>query len=261
MERNAEGRGGGVAMKPYYDRGGIKIYNGDCFEVLPLLSGIDAVVTDPPYSSGGAFRGDRMQTTLQKYVSSDAEAQTSGFSFSGDNRDQRSYLAWCSLWMNAARVATTPGSTIACFTDWRQLPITTDAIQSGGWVWRGLGAWSKKFGRPRNGGFSSACEFLVWGTNGPLKESERYPAGVFEVSSPPATERWHITQKPEQVIGWAMANVPEGKTILDPFMGSGTTLAAAREMGCSAIGVEIEERYCEIAAKRLEQEVLNFEAQ
>lgn len=248
-------------MKPYYQQSGVTIYHGDCFDVLPVLSGIDAVVTDPPYSSGGAFRGDRMATTLQKYVQSDADVQRTGFSFSGDNRDQRSFLAWCSLWMNAARQTTPPGATIACFIDWRQLPTMTDAVQSGGWVWRGIGSWSKKFGRVRNGGFSSACEFLVWGTNGPLVENNRYPCGVFEASSPSTLARQHITEKPEAVVEWAMANVPLRSMVLDPFMGSGTTLAVAKASNRRAIGIEIEERYCEIAAKRLSQEVLQFTEQ
>ena len=246
----------GEIVKPYYQHGGITIYHGDCFDVLPGLSGVDAVVTDPPYSSGGAFRGDRMATTLQKYVSSDAEAQRTGFAFSGDNRDQRSFLAWCGLWLNAARSASNPGATVACFIDWRQLPTMTDAVQAGGWVWRGVGAWSKKFGRPRSGGFSSACEFLVWGTNGPLIENAKYPCGVFEASSPSNADREHITQKPESVVGWAIGNVRDGALVLDPFMGSGTTLVSARALGLSAVGVEIEERYCEIAAKRLSQGTL-----
>lgn len=246
-------------MRPYYERDGITIYHGDAFDILPVLSAVDAVVTDPPYSSGGAFRGDRMATTLQKYVSSDATAQRTGFAFSGDNRDQRSFLAWCALWMNAARMATAAGATIAVFTDWRQLPTMTDAVQAGGWCWRGIGAWSKKFGRPRNGGFSSACEFMVWGTNGPLVETDRYPAGIIEASAPPTKARDHITQKPEEVMSWAMANVKADALVLDPFMGSGTTLIAARRMGCRAIGIDIEERYCETAAERLSQGVLGLQ--
>jgi site-specific DNA-methyltransferase (adenine-specific) len=246
-------------MKPYYEHDGITIYHGDCFAVLHDLSGVGAVVTDPPYSSGGAFRGDRMATTLTKYVSSDSAAQQTGIGFTGDNRDQRAFQAWCALWLNAARAASVDGASLACFIDWRQLPTMTDAIQCGGWVWRGIGAWSKKFGRPRNGGFSSACEFLVWATNGKLVETARYPAGVFEASSPNGLEREHITQKPEAAVSWAMGNVAPGALVLDPFMGSGTTLAVAKAAGCRAIGIEIEERYCEIAAKRLAQSVLPLE--
>jgi site-specific DNA-methyltransferase (adenine-specific) len=246
-------------VKPYYKHGGITIYHGDCFDVLPSLHGVGALVTDPPYSSGGAFRGDRMGSTLAKYVSSDAEAQRTGTAFSGDNRDQRSFMAWCSLWLNASRHACESGATVACFTDWRQLPTMTDALQAGGWVWRGVGVWSKKFGRPRAGGFSGACEFLVWGTHGPLQEHKAYPSGIVECSSPPTSEREHITQKPEAVMAWAMSNVSIGALVLDPFMGSGSTLVAAKSRNLSAVGIETEEKYCEIAAKRLSQEVLPLE--
>ena len=68
----------------------------------------------------------------------------------------------------------------------------------------------------------------------------------------------HPTQKPLKVITWTIAQMPEGESILDPYMGSGTTLRAAKDLGRKAIGIEIEERYCEIAAKRMGQEVLNF---
>ena len=245
-------------MKPYYEHGGIAIYHGDAFDVLPTLRDVGAVVTDPPYSSGGAFRGDRMVSTLSKYVSSDSSAQRTGIAFSGDNRDQRSFLTWCALWLNAARNACTVGATVACFTDWRQLPTMSDAVQAGGWVWRGVGVWSKKFGRPRAGGFSGACEFLVWGTLGPLLEQEIYPYGIVECSPPPVCERDHITQKPETVMAWAMSNAHPGALVLDPFMGSGSTLVVAKATERRAIGIEIDERYCEIAATRLMQGVLPF---
>lgn len=239
-------------MKPYYQDDAATIYHGDMFDVLPHLSGVGAVITDPPYSSGGAFRGDRAQSTSTKYVQTGTEAYRP--EFAGDNRDQRSFLAWCALWLNAARAATLPGSPVACFIDWRQLPTMTDAVQAGGWLWRGIAVWSKKYGRPNPAGFSSACEFVVWGTNGPASEQDDYPPGVFECQSP--QDREHIAQKPEAVMQWVTRLSRPGSIVLDPFMGSGTTLVAAKAIDRRAIGVEVDERYCEVAARRLSQNVL-----
>lgn len=239
---------------PYYEDDHCTIYHGDCFDVLHDLADVGAVITDPPYSSGGAFRGDRMKTTSTKYVNSTTAAYRPDFA--GDNRDQRSFLAWCTLWLNAARQASIPGAAIACFTDWRQLPTITDAVQAGGWTWRGVATWSKGFGRPNPAGFSNACEFVAWGTSGPALERADYPAGVFECSPP--SDRDHIAQKPLQVMEWLVRLAQPDALVLDPFMGSGTTLRAAKSMGRRAIGIDVDERYCEIAAKRLGQEVLDL---
>lgn len=243
-------------MKPYYQDSRVTIYHGDMFDVLPTLSGIGAVITDPPYSSGGAFRGDRAQQTSTKYVQTTTEAYRP--EFAGDNRDQRSFLVWCSLWLNAARRASLSGAPLCAFIDWRQLPTMTDAVQAGGWVWRNLATWHKPGIRMVRGRFSASAEYVVYATNGPAAEGERSPQNVF--AHRVDVDREHIAQKPVPVMHWVLGVVPSSSLILDPFMGSGSTLEAAKSLGHRAIGIEVDERYCEIAARRMSQESLDLGA-
>ena len=96
--------------------------------------------------------------------------------------------------------------------------------------------------------FSSAmCEQAWTSIGGPAKLFRRRVVSY---------EKHHPTQKPVELLNWCLRFVPNANTILDPFMGSGTTLVAAKDLGRKAIGIEIEERYCEIAAKRMSQAVL-----
>lgn len=239
-------------MRSYYEKSGITIYHGDCFDVLHELRGVGAVVTDPPYSSGGAFRGDRAAQTVAKYVRSGTQAYRP--EFAGDNRDQRSFCAWCSLWLNAARWACDGYGSLCVFSDWRQLPTMTDAVQAGGWVWRGLATWWKPGIRMQRGMFSASAEYVVYGTNGPAEtDFDGGPQNVFKCA--PVDEKQHIAEKPVEVMAWIMRTVRPGTPVLDPFMGSGATLRAAKDAGHPAIGIDVDERYCELAARRLEQEV------
>ena len=244
-------------MTPYYADDHVTLYHGDAFDILPTLSGIGAVVTDPPYSSGGAFRGDRANTTVEKYVRTDTLAYRPDFA--GDNRDQRSFLAWATLWLNAARNASVPGAVLASFIDWRQLPVLTDAVQAGGWTWRNLGTWWKPGIRMQKGRFSSSAEYVVYATNGPNDgDGQTSPQNVYRAA--PDDDREHIAQKPLEVMRWVLGLARPGAIVLDPFMGSGSTLAAAKSLGMKAIGIEVDERYCEVAARRLSQEVLGLVA-
>lgn len=257
-------------MTPYYDANGITIYHGDTLDVLPTLSDLDAIITDPPYSSGGAFRGDRTRGTVEKYVQTGTAVYRP--EFGGDTRDQRGFLAWATLWLNAARQATREHGVVASFTDWRQLPVITDAIQAAGWTWRGVAVWHKGFGRPSPGRFSNAAEFVAWGSRGAWQHEDDYPPGVLTGEPDPATDQGppglltaglvpaaakvHIAEKPVNVMRWVCRIAPHGGTVCDPFMGSGSTLEAARDLGLRAIGIEADEAYCEHAARRLDQAVL-----
>jgi site-specific DNA-methyltransferase (adenine-specific) len=242
---------------PYYSEDGISIYHGDALDIIPLIEGVDAVVTDPPYSSGGAFRGDRTKSVTEKYVQNGTAAYRP--EFGGDSRDQRSFLAWSALWLSAARSASKPGAFIASFIDWRQLPVLSDAIQAGGWTWRGIAVWDKTLNaRPSAGVYTSQSEYVLWGTNGAQirRELGYQIPGVFAQVSPPSAARVHIAQKPDPVMRWVLSIVPKGALVLDPFCGSGSTLRAARDLGLSAIGIESDAYYCEMSASLLAQRAL-----
>ncbi len=234
--------------------GDATLYCGDCLEILPTLPKVDAVVTDPPYSSGGMMRSDRMAGTRSKYQSSGVVVEHP--EFSGDNRDQRSFGYWCALWLGACLKITQPGGYLCAFTDWRQLPTVTDAVQSGGWIWRGLVPWDKVQARPMADRFRAQCEYIVTCTNGPRESKpsggSAYHPGIFRINTPPSDDRQHSTQKPVELLAELAKIVKPGETILDPFMGSGTTGVACANLGRKFIGIEIEPKYFDIACKRIE---------
>lgn len=261
-----------MTLAPYWTNGRLTLYHGDTLHVLADLRDagitVDHLATDPPYSSGGAFRGDRTGRTTDKYVWTSTQAHRP--EFSGDNRDQRAYLAWCSLWLSAILPMAAPGAIASLFTDWRQLPTTTDALQAGGWVWRGLAPWDKGGGcRPTMRGYAAQCEYVVWGTNGPAAPTVRPVCvrGVFP--APIVRDREHIAQKPTSVMHDVLAlcppTVPLGDgpprpgLVLDPFVGSGTTLVAAHDLGLHAIGIDTDEHSLEVAARRLEEYADRFD--
>jgi len=241
-------------MIPTWQSGDVTLYLGDCLEVLPTLAAgsVDAVVTDPPYSSGGAFRADRSQTTATKYVQTDSQF-TCRTEFGGDNRDQRSFLAWATMWLSWLYRIGVPGATIMVFTDWRQLPTMTDAIQCGGYVWRNLVTWWKPGIRMQRGRFSLSAEYVIYGSRGVPLEGESSPQNVLAFQPVNGDDKEHIAEKPVDLLKSLVSVTPQGATVLDPFMGSGTTGVACVQTGRKFIGIEIDPGYFEIARKRIEQ--------
>lgn len=233
----------------------VQLIRGDALEVLRGLpdGSVDALITDPPYSSGGFTRGDRMQDPNAKYVQSGTEIVRA--SFSGDNRDGRSWCYWMALWLSEAVRVCKDAAYVLLFTDWRQLPLASDALQAGGFVWRGIVAWDKGEAAraPHVGYFRHQCEYVVWGTRGGMVvENGLGPfPGCFRVPVL-LSDKHHMTGKPTLLMSQLVQVVPPGGVILDPFMGSGTTGVAAVQNGREFIGIEMEQGYFDVAQRRID---------
>ncbi|PTY03019.1 DNA methylase [Verrucomicrobia bacterium LW23] len=240
---------------PFWSDDATTLYQGDSLRILQTLptASVDAVVTDPPYSSGGMTTGARQAQTSTKYVLTGTKVQRP--EFCGDNRDQRSFTLWASLWLAECLRVTRPGGVLLSFIAWRQLPSMTDAVQVGGWIWRGIVPWDKTEGvRPQMGFFRAQCEYIITATHGPMGNQGRTRRicmpGCFR-ESVHSREKLHITGKPVELMKRLLDILPAGSVVLDPFAGSGTTLVAARANGMHSIGVEMSDEYCAIARDRL----------
>jgi DNA modification methylase len=229
-------------VTPYYEHAGVTIYHGDCREVLPHISPVDLLLTDPPYGIGEAKGKNKSRSKA-------FGGKANGLSHEGRIVYATDYgvHAWDDM--------PPPGWLL----DWVRSLCRWQVIFGGNYFelppskcWL---IWDKD-----NGASDFAdCE-LAW-TN--LDKAARRLLhrwnGMLQQPGCVREQREHPTQKPEAVMRWALMQAPvDVKTVLDPFMGSGTTLVAAKRLGRRAIGIEIEERYCEIAAERLAQGALDL---
>lgn len=221
-------------MKPYYEHAGITIYHGECGDVMNDLAPhygdtpFDLLLTDPPYGIGESRNRNVSRGNL-------APARDYG----NDHWDDEP------AFVEIAKARTLCRWHIIFGGNYYGLP------PSSCWL-----VWDKDNGHTD----FADCE-LAW-TN--LRKAVRKLtyrwAGMLQQPGRRKELRDHPTQKPEPVMVWAIGHAPPNvKTILDPFMGSGTTLVAAKRLGRQCVGIEREERYCEIAAKRLSQEALPLE--
>jgi DNA methylase len=215
-------------MTPYYEQDGITIYHGDCRELLPSVTG-DVLVTDPPY--GIAFH-----TSMDHRVGTD-RARARGVAGDEDTSLRDAVLA---AWGDRPALV---------FGTWKR-PRPRNVRMVLTWE-KGLNCGMGDLSLPWK---PNTEEIYVIGSGfrGHRGSSVlRHQAVVSQVS----WGRVHPTEKPVLLLRDLVAKCPRG-VVFDPFMGSGPTLLAAKELGRRAIGIEIEERYCEIAAKRLSQGVL-----
>lgn len=240
---------------------GVRLFEGDSLAIVPQM--IDAgerfraIVTDPPYSSGGMFRGDRAVAPLKKYLPDEYHARYSGKGFSGDTMDQWAFYHHALVWLSQLRALADERAVLLCFIDWRQLPILSNAIQAAGWIWRGIIPWNKTgAARPQKGYYRAQCEYILHATAGSLggeqERGDELPCaeGFFTY---PVThkDKFHPTGKPTCLMRDLLQIFVSGERVLDTFAGSGTTGIAAAEMGIEATLIEKDAHNCEVIEQRL----------
>lgn len=219
---------------PYYQDDAVTIYHGDCRELLPALAA-DLVLTDPPYGIGFESKKERGSSPGARRGSGGHYGRDWG-PIAGDDQpfDPTHLLSFSRLILWGAH----------CYSS--RLP------DSAGWL-----VWDKKRGGTISTAFNASQCDLAWtrGVIGHVRTFVHLWDGLRRDSE--IGSHLHPTQKPTQLMSWCI-QLTDAQTILDPYMGSGPTLRAAKDLGRKAIGIELEERYCETAAKRCAQEVMEF---
>ena len=248
-------------MKPYYDHAGITIYHGDCRKVMTTLPGVDCIVTSPPYNQIGRLP-DR-PSGMHKETRWVDNTRTVGYA---DDLPENEYRAWLTEVAHLLTKIARPGASFffnhKC--RWRDTVLLhpLDIVRLfTGWTVRQEIIWSRAGSCTLNARmFAPNDERIYWmirdDGDWTWNQSSASLLSVWSIAQD-RTPDGHPCPYPDAIpLRCIAATTIEESIILDPFMGSGTTLRAAKDLGRRAIGIEIEERYCEIAAKRMAQEVL-----
>lgn len=223
-----------VAPQPYYQDELVTLYHGDCREVLPSLSEIRLIVTDPPYVFGIA-------STAQ-------EGKSGGWG------DLMNSSVWYEAWLSEVKRLTSNASGAAwVFNSWRSFPVLARAAYGVGWPIESLLVWDKEWIGPGGSrGLRPSYELAALFVQPEFALSDRGLPDIWRSKWSSLKPNGHPAEKPVPLLA-KLIRESGGGTVLDPFCGSGSTLVAAKQENCCAIGVEIEERWCEVTARRLAQ--------
>ena len=221
-------------MKPYYQDDAVTIYHGDCRDILPHLPKVDLVLTDPPYGIGLDHHNAERGRGYRPYTPTHPARSFSPVF--GDNEHFNP-----SLWITQDAIL------------WGANHYASRLPDSHCWL-----VWDRKVEKAAASDITD-CE-LAWtkGLSYKTVRMFRHMWAGYQRDSEVGQTHLHPTQKPVALMKWCLLFFPAAATILDPFMGSGTTLRAAKDLGRKAIGIEIKEEYCEIAAKRMSQSVMEL---
>lgn len=206
-------------MNPYYKDDYVTIYHGDCREIAPQLGKFDLLLTDPPYG-------------IKRFINGIGKGDRMLNKANGGFNNNVPSMEFCNLLLGISGLAIIWGMNNL------PLPLTEHFL-----------VWDKEQTVD-----NFACAELAW-CNLPT------PSKVFRLPIHKHNHQkngGHPTEKPVDLMNWCILLSGQIETIIDPYCGSGTTLRAAKDLGRKAVGIELEEKYCEIAAKRMQQEVLQF---
>jgi DNA modification methylase len=213
--------------QPYYNEDGVTIYCGDNRALLPLMPDCDLLLTDPPYGIGA----DKNLRANKRH----GRAATASRDYGHGAWDSSTPDKWViEMAMSKCR------SHIIWGGNYFGMPAAKC------WL-----VWDKENG---NNGYAD-CELAWTNLDMAVRRIKYRWAGMLQENMAEKEVRWHPTQKPAPVMEWCLGHT-EATSVLDPWMGSGTTLIAARNRGIKAVGIEINETYCQAAVERLRQRVL-----
>jgi len=221
-----------VTWQVYYQDSAVTIYHGDCREIVPQLGRFDLLLTDPPYGINYQSNRRTASKKMDKIV--------------GDSE------------IDVSVIDTFPEcKCVALFSRWDTAPVWAKKINNRLPV-RGQVIWHKTCGGMGDLSRSYLLDYevIVYATSDDFTLPGKRSGSVWRCQIDAPSSYQHPTQKPVGIMNMCIERFLIGKTILDPFMGSGPVLRAAKDLNRRAVGIEIEEKYCEIAANRMSQEVL-----
>ena len=245
-----------LSIKPYYTDSHCTIYQGDCLDIMAIFpdESIDLIITDPPYN---VSHKDKLYRTYKngkrKDISLDFGEWDYGFDATLFLEESKRVLKKYGQWL--------------IFCSDLQLGDYVEWLKENGYFKQIL-IWEKLNPPPhfRKTEYRQATEFIVWAykENPSIKEqhfnflTQEEMKNIFRFPICQGNERTeHPTQKPVKlVVELLKRHSFDSDVVLDPFMGSGTTLVAGKMLGIKVIGIEINDRYCKISTERLKQEVL-----
>lgn len=225
--------------KPYYQDDNVTIYHGDCRDILPELPKVDLVLTDPPYNIFAIGRVGNFEEMM------------------GDKTSRFKFQQLFQQWLLEVTFLMQPNSWVLIFGGWQTSDTVLPSIRENFKV-HGIIVWDKKLWGLGNK-LRHQYELIFCASRGQPIVPISGVSDVWSVQRIDANSLLHIAEKPVALIDKAIQSFcVDGGTILDPFLGSGTTAYCAKKLGRRCIGIEIDEKYCEVAANRCRQAVMDL---